>query len=74
MKLKKVMKASIGYPTKEGIKPLIVGVGIAMAISSCSTTKPTEEPKTEIEPPVGVAGGVPAYIPPVENSGTKANN
>jgi len=35
MKLKKVSNKSISYPAKKDIKPILISVGVAMAISGC---------------------------------------
>lgn len=47
MKLKKAIETTISYPTRESIKPIILSVSVAMALSACT-------------PPPPVAGGIPA--------------
>jgi len=37
MKLKKVTKTDISYPSRKNIKPILLSVGVAMAISGCGS-------------------------------------
>ena len=70
MKLKKAINIEINYPSRESIKPVLVGVGMTLAISACSQTVGQEpiikdERRSKVvEESANVAGGMPVYIPP----------
>ena len=51
MKLKKANPSSIQYPTKENIKPIVLSLSVAMALSGCGS-------QPEIETPSHLAGGM----------------
>jgi len=86
MKLKKAVKSTIYYPSKESLKPIFIGVGVAMALSAC--TNPThKQPKEPVKStkegikhegvkyPENVAGGMPVFTPHTnfENNATWVN-
>ena len=74
MKLKKVINIEINYPSRESIKPVLVGVGMTLALSACSQTVVEKEPvgeikqesRNDIEESMNVAGGMPVHIPPTK--------
>jgi len=60
MKLKRVSKKSINYPSKKDIKPILLSVGVAMAISGCGNNL--------VKVPNSVAGGIPGDIVATKNA------
>ena len=69
MRLTKATNIKIDYPSREAIKPILAGVGIALAISACSQTAgkvPVKEQtsRNDINESLNVAGGMPVHIPP----------
>jgi len=50
MKLKKVSKKSINYPSRKDIKPILLSIGVAIAISGCGSNI--------VKEPSFVAGGM----------------
>jgi len=68
VKLKKATDVKIDYPSREAIKPILAGVGVALAITACSQTVGQEpiikDERTNIEESPNVAGGMPVHIPP----------
>ena len=68
MKLKKATDVKIDYPSRGAIKPILAGVGMALAISACTQTVGQEpivkDERTNIEESPNVAGGMPVHIPP----------
>jgi len=68
MKLKKATNVTINYPSREAIKPILIGLGMSLALSSCSQTVAEQEtiigePKRDINHSPNVAGGMPVHIP-----------
>ena len=73
MKLKKATDVKIDYPSREAIKPILAGVGVALAITACSQTvaeketiinEPKHESRGDTNEYLNIAGGMPVYIPP----------
>jgi hypothetical protein len=69
MKLKKVIEVKINYPSRESIKPILTGVGMALALSACSQPGVGQEPiikdeRKYIDESANVAGRMPVHIPP----------
>jgi len=49
MKLKQADKSTTGYPSKYSFKPLLLGVGVAIALSGCANNQPkTNETKSSV--------------------------
>ena len=85
MKLEKAIKSNIAYPNKESIKPILLSVGVAMALSACTppvaggippkeqnssiTAPPITESHPEVEIPAEIAGGIPIF-PREDNTST----
>ncbi|SFV63148.1 hypothetical protein MNB_SV-14-676 [hydrothermal vent metagenome] len=40
MKLKQADKSTINYPSRYNFKPMLLGVGVAVALSGCLTNQP----------------------------------
>jgi hypothetical protein len=68
MKLKKAIEVKINYQSRESIKPILAGVGIALALSACSQTVGQEpiikDERKNIDESANVAGRMPVHIPP----------
>ena len=83
MKLKKAIDIKINYPSRERIKPILVGIGMTLALSACSKivaeketiiSEPKQESRNSIEETVNVAGGMPVHIPPPKDKNTSSVN
>jgi len=86
MRLKKAIERTTSYPTKESIKPILLSLGVAIALSGCTTpsriakkipapvsTPPTDEAKKdEVPVPAEVAGGIPVHIIPIDSNDNEA--
>ena len=81
MKLKKATNIVTGYPTRESIKPILLSVSVAVALTACTPgampnntqgsdcyTPVNAQQNQEINPPENIAG----YIPE-ENNQTWGN-
>ncbi len=66
MRLKKANNPTLNYPSRERIKPILLSVTVAVALTACGQ-------KSEVETPDNFAGGMPVHIPIVEeNNSTQA--
>ena len=57
MELKQAAEPVINYPSKHHIKPILLSVGVAMALSGCANN----EVKTPSYPGGGMSGGLVGY-------------
>lgn len=77
MKLKKATNIKTDYPSRENIKPILAGLGMALTLSAC--TQPVgQEPiikdeRSNIEESPNVAGGMPVYVPPPPKEQNSSN-
>jgi len=88
MKLEKAIKRTTSYPTKESIKPILLSLSVAIALSSCTppitkkvsttgnepNTPIDESKKDEVSVPPQIAGGMPPYIPPTDSNNSKTSS
>ena len=81
MQLQKAIEKTVAYPSRESIRPFVWSVGVAFALSACTPPltqpqelHPTSSIKSEVEHPAEVAGGIPAFIPSLENNDSREND
>jgi len=88
MRLKKAIKRETNYPKKENLKPIMLSVTVAMALTACTPNTAGKMPNKEsncssepvainsnpqeVSPPENIAGGMPVYIP--DQNATWGNN
>jgi len=78
MRLKKAIETSTSYPTKESIKPILLSLGVAIALSGCTPPSriakkietPVSEPST---PPIDEAKNNEVSVPPQVAGGIPAH-
>ncbi len=77
MKLKKAINIKADYPSRENIKPILAGLGMALTLSAC--TQPVgQEPiikdeRKNIGESPNVAGGMLVHIPPPPKEQNSSN-
>jgi hypothetical protein len=74
MRLKKATNIKTDYPSRESIKPILAGLGMALTLSACTQTVGQEpiikDERRNIEESANEAGGMPVYIPPPKEQNT----